>query len=76
MKIFYSLVFLCFWFIPGVSIAQGVTLTGIVLDQDGQPVEGVNVTLNNTHLGTSTNDLGLFRLFILSTYPVELISTL
>jgi hypothetical protein len=55
-----------------MTFAQGITLKGIVLDKEGNPIEGVNVTIENTFSGTSTKSSGLFRLFIVSTNVLEL----
>lgn len=40
------------------------SLKGVVSDQDNKPIPGASVFLNNTSLGTRTNDEGKFELFI------------
>lgn len=46
-----------------VGAAQDHQLKGIVLDkEDGEPLPGVQVFINQTTIGTATNDLGSFTL--------------
>ncbi|MDQ3393575.1 MAG: TonB-dependent receptor [Bacteroidota bacterium] len=67
--------FLFFWIsliVTGFASAQGITITGKVSNLDGELIEGANVRVNHTLLGTSTNSFGIFKLFVLSTSPMEL----
>lgn len=41
---------------------QDITVTGIVLDQDGQPLPGATVIIENTEVGTSTNVDGKYEI--------------
>ena len=40
-----------------VYAQQGITITGIVNDTDGQPLPGVTVTVKGTTQGTATDTL-------------------
>lgn len=47
--------------IPCLLLAQK-TITGRVIDEKNNPLEGASVYLNNTSIGTTTNDKGEFEL--------------
>lgn len=50
------------WKIPLEAAQQ--TVTGTVTDENGQPLQGVNVQVQGTTLGTSTNQSGQFTLSV------------
>ena len=60
MKKYLLIVFFCIEF---VSIAQ-IRITGKVIDSESVPLIGAAVYLNNTSIGTTTDDNGEFELFI------------
>lgn len=51
---------LCFYFLP--SSAQTTTITGKVIDNSNQPLIGASVYINNSTIGTTSNDTGEFEL--------------
>ncbi|MDA3894100.1 MAG: carboxypeptidase-like regulatory domain-containing protein [Salinivirgaceae bacterium] len=53
---------LIFFFLSLSLIAQVGTLTGIVSDVNGEPLELINVSVKNYPLGTSTNSNGYFEI--------------
>ena len=59
-KIFYSIV-LIFTFNAGV-FAQGITITGVVNDEHGDPVPGVNVIIRGTNVGVITGVDGKYSI--------------
>ncbi|MBL4605515.1 MAG: carboxypeptidase-like regulatory domain-containing protein [Flavobacteriaceae bacterium] len=57
--------FLLFFFLFTVTfISAQITIQGKVLDSQNKPLEGASVYLNNTSIGTTTNDEGKFELVI------------
>ena len=52
------------------SMAQAVSVTGTVVEDDGSPLYGVNVTVKGTTNGTITNDAGKYRKLALNQYQV------
>jgi hypothetical protein len=70
MKLIFCFL-LCFFLPTSWIFAQTINgnLEGRVLDETGQPVQGVNVTVSGPNLigtrGAATNDDGLFRIFAL-----------
>ena len=58
MKKLTALLFCCFSF----TIYAQVYISGVVYDIDNNPLEGASVYINNTSLGTTTNDKGEFSL--------------
>lgn len=57
MKLFYSLVF---FFVCAITLAQ-TTVSGLVVNQRGEPVTGANIILRDTYDGTTTDANGLFE---------------
>lgn len=55
--------FILLFFIGFLSNAQ-IRISGKVLDSNNEPLIGASVYLNNTSIGTTTNDLGEFELSI------------
>lgn len=53
------LVFVCF---SGMILAQTITVTGIVTDEDGEGMPGVTVLVKGTSLGIATDVDGKYRL--------------
>ena len=66
LKITWLVIILCF----ATSVLHAQTLTtirGVIKNQDTHlPVEGVNIQLQNTNIGTSTNSQGVFDLRVRS----------
>lgn len=60
---FYCL-FLLFFTIPFISLAQNNIITGKVTDADGKPVENVSVVIKGTNIGTTTAADGTYRLSV------------
>ncbi|MGA8853825.1 MAG: TonB-dependent receptor [Christiangramia sp.] len=60
MKNFYLLI-LSFFFC-GVSLAQTQTITGLVVDENSQPLGGVTVAIKDTNKGTATDFDGKYSL--------------
>ena len=54
--------FFIFFLANIISAVAQITITGKVVDEMDQPLEGASVYLNNTSIGTTTNDLGEFEL--------------
>ncbi|MGF1638178.1 MAG: carboxypeptidase-like regulatory domain-containing protein [Cyclobacteriaceae bacterium] len=65
---YVSLVFILGFF-SLIASAQGI-IEGAVTDSDGQVLQGVNVRLRDTSIGTTTNSQGRFQLQIQSTDSV------
>lgn len=63
MKINYFLIILAF-LASTLQLTSQVTIEGKVLDEKNEPLEGAAVYLNNTSIGTTTNELGEFELRI------------
>lgn len=60
-------------FIISVLLAQKHKITGIVKDDfTGQPISSVNILINGTDIGTSTDDDGEFLIIINKDLPIEL----
>jgi hypothetical protein len=51
--------------------AQKATLTGVVVNQQKSPVEGVNIKIGSENIGTSTNEKGQFKLEV-TPGPIEI----
>lgn len=51
-------------FFIGYIVNSQVRISGKVIDSEDIPLIGASVYLNNTSIGTTTNDLGEFELFI------------
>ena len=49
-----------FFGLPG--FAQNRTISGTVMDSDGNPLAGATITIKGTSANTTTNNLGTFRL--------------
>ncbi|PIF01997.1 MAG: TonB-dependent receptor [Draconibacterium sp.] len=61
LSLFISAIFLCF---QAFSQGNNATLKGTVTDQDGKPLDMVNIALKDYVLGTSSNREGRFTLRI------------
>jgi hypothetical protein len=59
-------------FIPVFSFAQN-TLSGTVLDDEGQPLYGATVIVKGTNEGTVTDSQGEFNLTTQQAFPLELV---
>ena len=59
-------------FIPVFSFAQN-TLSGTVLDDEGQPLYGATVIVKGTNEGTVTDLQGEFNLTTQQAFPLELV---
>jgi hypothetical protein len=64
IKKLYFLVFLLVTAIAGFSQSNNATLRGVVRDENGQPLDMVNIALKDYPLGTSSNREGKFLLRI------------
>jgi hypothetical protein len=64
IKKLYFLVFLLITAIAGFSQSNNATLRGVVRDENGQPLDMVNIALKDYPLGTSSNREGKFLLRI------------
>jgi len=53
-----------FFLLNGFINNAQTRISGKVLDSNNHPLIGAAVYLNNTSIGTTTNDLGEFELFI------------
>ncbi len=49
------LAFLCLLLLPGIALAQNTTIMGTVSDEDGEPLIGANVVIEELVLGASTD---------------------
>ena len=49
-----------FFLFPHFLFCQ--TLKGIVADKSNQPIEAVNVSVMGKQIGTSTNEMGVYKL--------------
>lgn len=58
---FRIFVFVLSWFIFTTTYGQGATITGTV-SSEGEPVPFVNIYLEQTQIGTSSNELGFYEL--------------
>ncbi|WP_146898240.1 TonB-dependent receptor [Adhaeribacter aerolatus] len=68
------LILLLLSFLPGMVLAQSGVITGTVRDVNTQePLIGVTIRLNNTELGTVSNEAGRYRLenITLGSYTLE-----
>ena len=72
----FVFLFIVIFIMAFASIAQNQFLIhGVIKDQVTQvPVNGVNVQIQNTNIGTSTDKQGVFELRV-STFPAELVIT-
>jgi hypothetical protein len=61
MKILSTLTILCLLY-SGVAIGQTQLIKGNVLDENGQPLPGVNVLIKGSTVGTTTDASGNFSL--------------
>lgn len=52
---------LIFWF-PLSTLAQNYFINGTVTDNNGNPIIGANVIIDNTFIGTATDMLGKFKI--------------
>jgi TonB-linked SusC/RagA family outer membrane protein len=50
------------WAPVGVALAQGGTISGVVLDRNQTPLENAQVTIRGTRLGSQTDANGRFRI--------------
>jgi len=63
MRKFLSLL-LCLVLFSNLATAQSKTITGKVIDEDGNPLQGVSVTLKGTKTGTSTDANGNYSISV------------
>lgn len=56
------LLFLIFFFLPALTMAQGNIVTGKVVDISGSPIPNVSILIKGTKIGTSTASDGTFQL--------------
>ncbi|GEP52089.1 membrane protein [Flavobacterium noncentrifugens] len=61
MKIKITMLFL---FFSALSMAQQSRVAGIITDQNGKPLPSVSVYIENTYIGTTTNEQGYYELAI------------
>ena len=61
-KLFFTLFFTLVFFVKG--IAQQKTVTGIVQNESGSPIEGATVLIKGTKTSTVTNVRGIFTLVL------------
>ena len=60
-------------FFTSLSFAQNVKITGSISDEEtGKPLEGVNITIVGTNIGTSSNSLGNFSFTAFSEKKIQL----
>ncbi len=72
-----TLLLTCFFISMGLAIAQNVKVSGIVLDESGEPVSGASVIVkNNPSIGTVTNAEGQFNLEVPASAKVLVIKFL
>lgn len=62
---------LLIFFLPLIGLAQTATITGIILDSDNLPLEGVNISIENG--GTQSNADGFYELIIPSNTDITLV---
>ncbi|MBT8319861.1 MAG: TonB-dependent receptor [Gramella sp.] len=67
-----KLLTLLFLLTASVMMAQTI-ITGNVKDENGDPIPGVNITVDNETIGTSTNFGGEFTLEITKDFPIQLV---
>jgi hypothetical protein len=56
-----ALLFL-FFFCPLFSAAQMKTISGVVTDESGNPLQGITVTVQKTNTATATNEKGRYTI--------------
>lgn len=56
-------------------MAQNATLQGVILDEYNQPVSNVNISIDGTTLGTTSNSTGFYELKITANQPVTILFT-
>ncbi len=61
---FLPVVFMCTLFFPVLVFAQGTTITGKVIGNDGEPIPGVTVQEQGAKNGTATDAAGHFTLTV------------
>lgn len=61
------------FFIPFSLMAQNKTITGKVVDESGNPVQGVNIVTKGVKKGTQTDNAGNFSITVSATGSVDLI---
>ncbi len=54
--------YVIFFFLTGNAVAQSNTVSGLVKDEDGAPLPGVNVLIKGTAIGTSTDADGKYSI--------------
>lgn len=56
--------FICILFLPGLVIAQTITISGKVTNNMGKALQNVSIFESNRKIGTITNDKGFFKLIL------------
>src|ERR1700750_1457602 len=67
--------FLCFLFCSPVAFPQNVLKGHVISEDTHKPIASVSVYLNNTSIGTITNDEGLFVLKSIPQGKFNLVAT-
>ncbi len=70
----FILLLTCFFISMGLSMAQTTPITGIVIDETGEPVIGASVIAKGTNAGTVTDTEGRFSLNIPSESKTVVVS--
>src|SRR3546814_6257059 len=68
-SLFRSVLLALLWFLPA-SYAQQGTVSGRVVDQQGQPLEGVTVTVQSQSRQTVTDNTGNYRIAATSAHTL------
>lgn len=74
-RLFMMAALLCTMFLPQFLYAQNKTISGKVIDETGNPLPGVTVSVNNSTQGTFTDASGQFTISVASNATVTISST-
>jgi TonB-linked SusC/RagA family outer membrane protein len=62
--------------LPLISLAQNRPLSGVVLNEKGEPITDASITIKGSRLGTTTNNKGEFSLSVPATARTFIVSSL
>src|SRR5258706_8638394 len=62
--------------LPLISLAQNRPLSGVVLNEKGEPITDVSITIKGSRLGTTTNNKGEFSISVPATARTFIVSSL
>ncbi len=66
-------IFLLALFFPFIAVAQQASVSGVVLNEDGNPVPGVSITISGKRSGTQSDSEGKFSLQVQPGKRIELV---